>query len=134
MRNLRIFTIISLLCYTKNPSITFTQTIIGLFCYAYGLHNKGFEILNALGCCYSVDHIWRHGDYWSGQRSMIDELDLKKLWRVSFDNLNFKLKYSKDIKGDGGPQCALNLITGQVAFTQDKLDRTSKIPPLKELG
>ena len=51
---------------------------------------------------------------------MMDELDLKKLWRVSFDNLNFKLKYSKDIKGEGGPKQALNLLTGQVAYTQDE--------------
>lgn len=112
MRKLRIMTIISLLCDTKNPSVTFIQTI-GLFCYAYGLRDKGFELLNAFGCSCSVDHVHRHGDYWSSQRSMMDELDVKKLWRVSFDNLNFKLKYSKDIKGEGGPKRALNLITGQ---------------------
>lgn len=137
MRKLRIFTIISLLCYTKNPSITFIQTIIGLVCYAYGLRDKGFEILNAFGCSCSVDHVRRHGDYWSGQRSMMDELDLKKLWRVSFDNLNFKLRYSKDIKGEGGPKRALNLITGQVAYTQchDKgSTMANNIPPLKELA
>ena len=134
MRKLRIFTIISLPYYTKNPSTTFIQTIIGLFCYAYGLCDKGFEILNAFGCCYSVDHIQSHGDYWSSRRSMMDELDLKKLWRVSFDNLNFKLKYSKDIKGEGGPKRALNLLTGQVAYTQDEgSTQVNKIPSLKEL-
>ncbi len=65
---------------------------------------------------------------------MMDELDLKKLWRVSFDNLNFKLKYSKDIKGEGGPKRALNLLTGQVAYTQDEgSTQVNKIPSLKEL-
>ena len=137
MRKLSIFTINSLLCYTKNPSITFIQTIIGLFCYAYGLRDKRFEILNAFGCSCSVDHIRRHGDYWSSQRSMMDELDSKKLWRVSFDNLNFKLRYSKDIKGEGGPKRALNLITGQVAYTEchDKVSTpANNIPSLKELA
>ena len=49
----------------------------------------------------------------------MDELDTTKLWRVSFDNLNFKMKYSKDLKGEGGPKRALNLITGQVAYTPE---------------
>ena len=52
MRKLRMFTMISLCC-TKNFSVTYM--IIGLFCYAYGLCDKGFENLNAFGC--SVDHI-----------------------------------------------------------------------------
>lgn len=91
MRKLRL---ISLMCYAKNPSVTFMQTIIGLFCYAYGLRDKGFEILNFFGCSCSVDHVRRHGDFWSSHRSVMDELDVKKLWRISFDNLNFKIKYS----------------------------------------
>ena len=33
---------------------------------------------------------------------MMDELDLKKL--LSFDSLNFKLRYFKAIKGEGGPK------------------------------
>ena len=47
----------------------------------------------------------------------MNELDDSQLWRVSFDNLNFKMKYSKDIFGDSGPKRTLNLITGQVAHT-----------------
>ena len=135
MRKLRTYMIISLLCYTKNPSIVFFQTIIGLFCYAYGLRDKGFEILNAFGCSCSIDHVRRHGDYWSSHRSALNELDVKKLWRISFDNLNFKMKYSKDLKSDGGPDRALNLITGQVAHTH-KQESTCvhEVPSLKELS
>ena len=117
MRKLRIYMMISLLCYAINPSIVFFQTIIGLFSHAYGLNDKGFEILNAFGCSCSVDHIRRHGEHWASKRCVLDELNKKPLWRVSLDNLNFKLKYSKDLKGDNGPKRALNLITGQVAHT-----------------
>ena len=136
MRKLRTYMIISILCFNTNPSVVFFQTLIGLFCYAYGLRDKGFEILNAFGCSCSVDHIRRHGDYWSQQRSAIEELDTKKLWRVSFDNLNFKMKYSKDLIGDGGPKRALNLITGQVVHSKSHNinEHKNKIPTLRELS
>ena len=58
MRKIRIYMIISLLCFTLNPSVVFLQTLIGLFCFAYGLRDKGFEILNAFGCTCSIDHIY----------------------------------------------------------------------------
>ena len=66
----------------------------------------------------------------------IEELDAKKLWRVSFDNLNFKMKYSKDLIGDGGPKWALNLITGQVVHSKSHNinEHKNKIPSLRELS
>ena len=96
MRKIRIYMIISLLCYTLNPSAVFLQTLIGLFCYAYGLRDKGFEILNAFGCTCSIDHIRKHGNYWATQRNAIDELNTKQLLRVSFDNLNYKIKFRRN--------------------------------------
>ena len=75
--DMRIYMIISLLCYVINPSTVFIQTIIGLFCYAYGLNDKGFEILNAFGCSCSVDHVRRHGEYWASKRCILDELNKK---------------------------------------------------------
>lgn len=75
--DMRIFTIISLLCYTRNPSIKFNmQTIIGLFCHAYDLHDKGFEILNAFGCNCSVDNTQQHGEFCSSQRFVMDKLNI----------------------------------------------------------
>lgn len=131
MKKLRTFMIISLLCYNTNPSAVFLLTLIGLFCYAYGLRDKGFEIMNAFGCSCSIDQVRRHGDHWADKRSVTDELDSKQLWRVSFDNLNFKMKYSKDLVGDAGPKRAL---TGQVVFS-GKVDHVmNTVPSLKVLS
>ena len=55
----------SLLCYTKNSSVTFKQTKIGSFFYAHGLHNKRFKILNAFDSSSNIDNIQHHSDYWS---------------------------------------------------------------------
>ena len=71
-----------------DPHCCFLQTIIGLCC-AYGLRDKGFEALNAFGCLTGIDHICAHGSFCASKRSPINELDVKKLWRVSLDNLNF---------------------------------------------
>ena len=60
--------------------------------YAHGLRDKGFEMLNALGCSSSIDHIRNHGSFWAKQHKSIDELDVKKPWRMTIDNLNFYMK------------------------------------------
>ena len=41
------------------------------------------------------------------------------LWRVSFDNLNYKMKYAKKLT-TAGPKKMLNLITSQVCFRDIK--------------
>ena len=87
--------VISILCLAMNPSTVFFQTLVGLVCYAYGLHDLGFSILNMLGCCCSIDQIRKHGNFWAKKRSTSSELINigTKFWRVSFDNLNYKIKY-----------------------------------------
>lgn len=65
--------------------------------YAYGLRNKGFDLLNAVGCTCSIDHVRGHGSYWAGQRNPIQQLNATQFWRVTIDNLNFYLKFAKSL-------------------------------------
>ena len=90
-RRHRIRMVIALICNTMNPSCFF-QTVVGLVCYAYGLRDKGFELLNMLGCTCSIDLLRSHGSFWASKRKAVDELDCKQPWRVSLDNLNFQIK------------------------------------------
>lgn len=76
VRRLRIRMIIALLCFTMNPKCCFFQTLLGLMCYAYGLRDRGFELLNLFSCTCSADHIREHGAYWASRRNVLDELDL----------------------------------------------------------
>lgn len=103
---------ISILCVAMNPSAVFIQTLVGL---VYGLRDMGFSILNMLGCCCSIDQVRKHGNFWAKERNVSTELTATKssFWRVSFDNLNFKIKYAKKLT-TSGPNKMLNLITTQV--------------------
>ena len=114
-RKLCIRMAIGILCVAMNPSAVFLQTLVGLVCYAYGLSDMGFSILNMLGCTCSIDQIRKHGSYWANNRVTSDELQATEsmFWRVSFDNLNFKIKYAKKLTTPG-PKKMLNLITAQV--------------------
>ena len=118
-RRLTIRMAIAILSVAMNPSAIFLQTLIGLVCYAYGLGDFGFNILNMFGCCCSVDQIRKHGSFWVKKRFASDELKKTKtlFWRVSFDNLNFKIKYAKKLC-TSGPRKMLNLITAQVCCRQ----------------
>lgn len=107
--------IIALLCFTMNPSCCFFQTLVGLLCYAYGLRDKGFQMLNALGYSSSIDHIRAHGSFWANYHQAINELDASKFWRASIDNLNFNIKFAKNLpEGSAGAKKMFNLITRQV--------------------
>lgn len=114
-RKLCVRMAISILCVAMNPSSVFLQTLIGLVCYAYGLSDVGFNVLNMFGCTCSIDLIRKHGAFWAKKRSVSDELALinSNFWRVSFDNLNFKIKFAKKLL-TSGPNKMLNLITSQV--------------------
>ena len=98
LRMLRIRMVIGLLCFTMNPISCFFQTLIGLTCYAYGLRDRGFELLNAFGCTCSADHIRKHGTFWANKRNVLDELNCTRTWRVSIDNLNFHINMPKVFK------------------------------------
>ena len=116
-----------------NPKSNFIQTILGLHCYGYGLRDAGFDILNTFGCICSVDHIRRHGKYWSRVRKSINELDKTKFWRVSMDNLNFKLKFAKTFTMlSNSPHKMLNLITGQVTYSSTSADFSENLTPLTD--
>ena len=78
-----------------DPSVTFMQTLIGLACYAQGLRDKGMKLLNTLGVTASVFHIRQHGSWWAKIRKAINEVSPKAFWRVTFDNLDFKMKFAK---------------------------------------
>ena len=111
----------SILCIAMNPKAIFLQTLIGLIAYAYGLKDTGFSLLNMLGCCCSIDQDRNHGSFWAKKRTASDELlrDIVALWRVSFDNLNYRIKYAKKLT-TSGPKKMLNLITSQVCFRDIK--------------
>ena len=65
------------------------------------------------------------------KKTASDELlrDNVALWRVSFDNLNYGIKYAKKLT-TSGPKKMLNLITSQVCFRDIK----SCALPLKSLS
>ena len=135
LRASRIKMIIALFCFTMNPSCCFYQTLVGLGCYAYGLRDKGFEMLNALGCSASIDHVRAHGSFWAKNRKAISELEVNQFWRVSIDNLNFKMKYAKNLpEGSTGANKMLNLITGQVTHQcLNKPNQCNNTPSQKKM-
>ena len=108
-RKLCIRMTIGISCVPMNPSAVFLQTLVGLVCYAFGLSDMGFSILNMLGCTCSIDQIRKRGSYWANYRVTSDELQATEimLWRVSFDNLNFNIKYVKKLTTPG-PKKMLN--------------------------
>lgn len=113
------------MCLTMNPQCCFIQTITGLLCYAYGLRDKGFEALNALGCCCSIDHIRSHGAYWASKRQPIQNLEGNQHWRLTIDNLNFHMKYAKNLQeGATGANKMLNLLTSQVSHRTSQTGAT----------
>ena len=75
IRKFRIWMVIALLCVKMNPNCCFFQTLIGLICYAYGLRDKGFDVLNTPGCTCSIDHLRNHGAFWANKRKAVEELD-----------------------------------------------------------
>ena len=97
LRQSRIGMVSGLLCCTMNPQRCFIQTLIGLMCYAYGQRDKGFELLNAMGCTCSIDHIRAHGSYWASRYKPILQLNVKHFWQVTIDNLNFYIKFIKSL-------------------------------------
>ena len=112
---MRIKMAVALMAFTMNPQSCFLQTLTGLLCYAYGLRDKGFDILNVLGCTCGIDTIRKHGSYWAERRLATQELTPTNFWRLSIDNLNFKIKFAKSIgSGSAGAKKQLDLLTGQV--------------------
>ena len=124
--------VIGILC------LCFIQTLTGLLCYAYDLRDKGFEALNAMGCCCSIDHIHFHGAFWANRWQPIQNLDVNQEWRLSIDDLNFYMKFAKNLPESGaGANKMLNLLTSQVSNQTDQISNHQvgeQFPPsLKDL-
>ena len=114
-----------------NPNCCFFQTLIGLICYAYGLRDKGFDVLNTLGCTCSIDHLRNHGAFWANKRKAVEELDKTRPWRIPIDNLNFHIKFAKNLPGSSnGAKKMLNLITGQVTIGTSEISKHLKTESL----
>ena len=127
-RQWRIKMVIALLSFSMNPQVCFMQTLTGLLCYAYGLRDKGFDVLNVLGCTCGIDTIRKHGSHWARNRSCIQELSPTCFWRVSIDNLNFRIKYAKSLGGsEPSAKKQLDLLTGQVSV---RVQTTPETQPL----
>lgn len=92
-KQMKIQMLISILCSLVDRRSCFLQTLLGLFAYAYGLRDKGFAVLGSFGCLPSIRHIRNHGNFWAKKRNVIDEIDPCAFWRVTFDNLDFKMSY-----------------------------------------
>ena len=86
-----------------------------------------------MGCTCSVDHIRAHGSYWASRHKPILQLDVKKFWRITIDNLNFYLKFAKNLsESSGGAKKMLNLLTGQVTHQISvSVDDTKPKKPLR---
>ena len=49
----------------------------------------------------------------------INDIDVKSFWRVTFDNLDFRMRFAKKISAGGGQlKRMLHLLTSQVSFRQ----------------
>ena len=97
----------------------FMQTLVGLGCYAQGLRDKGFKLLNALGVSCSIFHIRKHGNLWACLRLAISEINLQSFRQVTFDNLDFRMKFAKKltvVNGVGTLKRMLHLLTSQDTF------------------
>lgn len=130
LRKLRIRMIICMLCMAMKPANSFFQTLLGVIAYLFGLRDRGFDILNSFGILCSVDQVRKHGKFWSEKRKVTDELNKNAFWRVSFDNLNFKLKFAKCLGSAlEGIKKMLNLITAQVSIRRPKQDGKKLIKP-----
>ena len=79
------------------------------------------KVLNAFGITSSVSHIREHGSWWAKIRKAINEIDVQSFWRVTFDNLDFRMKFAKKISARGGQlKRMLHLLTSQwVKFSKN---------------
>ena len=118
-QQLKILTIIALLCNVRNWQSILLQTVLGLAAYANGLRDKGFQLMNMFGVVCGIRHLREEAAKWSNKRKCIDEINMQSFWRVTFDNLNFKRKFAKTFKAGGEVLGRmLNLITGQVTHRE----------------
>ena len=105
---------IALLCNLLDRRSCFLQTLLGLFAFANGLRDKGFQSLGMFRILPSIQRIRNHGKHWAAEQKLIHELDVKKFWRVTVDNLEFKMAFAKKIFSGVYQKRKLHFLTGQV--------------------
>ena len=118
-RRLKCMMICAIMANNMDPRICFTQTLLGLACYAQGLRDKGIKLLNAFGVTCSPFHIRQHGSWWAKMRDAMKEINPHAWWRVTFDNLDFRMKFAKKISVGGNLRRMLHLLTSQVSFRKN---------------
>ena len=115
-KKLKCIMISAIMANCMDPRSCFLQTLLGLSCYAQGLRDKGVKLLNAFGVTCSVFHIRQHGSFWAKMRDAVKEINPHACWRVTFDNLDFRMKFAKNIMEGGHLKRMLHLLTSQVSF------------------
>ena len=78
--------------------------------------------------------IKEHGSWWAKFRKKVNEFDVKSFWRVTFDNLDFRMRFATKISAGGGQlKRMLHLLTSQVSFRQisprKATNNSSSTPP-----
>ena len=68
--------VIALLCNLLDRRSCFLQTLLGLFEFANGLRDTGFQILGMFGILPSIQHIRNQGKNLAFERKLINELDV----------------------------------------------------------
>ena len=126
----------AIMANNMDPRKCFLQTLVGLACYAQGLRDKGMQLLNCFGVTSSIFHIRQHGSFWAKVRSIIKELNPISFWRVTFDNLDFRIKFAKKLSSGGHLKRMLHLLTSQVSFrrnSSEQFNDTKQTLSVKEL-
>ena len=95
-KQLKLHMVVALLCNLLDRRSCFLQTLLGLFAFANGLRDRGFQILGMFGILPSIQHIRNHGKHWAVERKLINELDVMQFSRVPVDNLEFKMAFEED--------------------------------------
>ena len=129
-RKLKCMMICAIMANNMDPRNCFMQTLIGLACYAQGLRDKGIKLLNAFGVTCSAFQIRKHGSWWAKMRDAIKEINPRAWWRVTFDNLDFRMKFAKKISVGGHLRRMLHLLTSQVTFRQNSNTQFNNDTPL----
>ena len=77
------------------------------------------KLLNSFGVTSSIFHIRQHGTFWARVRSAIKELNPIAFWRATFDKLDFRIKFAKNLSSGGHLKRMLHLLTSQESFRRN---------------
>ena len=78
----------------------------------------------------SIQQIRNLGKHWAAKRKLINELHVMQFWRVTVDNLEFKMAFAKKISSGGYQKRMLHLLTGQVSHHSPPAEPCTTACPL----